>query len=472
MDQRAPISVFHPTARVKRSAAFPQGWRESMLDWFKKCDHPEDVEYVLSVHHSRWTKFENSELGTEFPPFGKVVIVRNTHERDDNVTNANAAAAATSGEILVGNMDDLFPPEHWDTLIRRAIPSTAGQYVIHCSTGSPSDKTLINAGAMTRRRYERMGYILHPSYESMYADNEFSEVARRDGVVISRLDIQFVHRHPAFSRAQLMDDVYRSQNAGEKYQRGLENYERRKALGFPRVSEPQPVTSTQKNIAVCLPGETFSSVWLAHWTALLPHLMALGNVQTYFGFSSVVYATRQALMDRIMAAIPPPDYVLWIDDDNLLTTAQFDRLLEDLETNKEIDSVSGWSWAAFDVYETDAKLSVGSFDKSGKAVPMAYDDLMSGPDDLKQIEYTGFPAVLMRFDVLVRSGGRPFVPAELLSFPGEDETFCKRASERGGVRFFVDRRVQVPHLKLRAAEPIGWKPKARKPEERAEEVGV
>ena len=131
---RPLISLLHPTARVKASESFPRGWRDACAQFFSSCDHPENVEYVISVHESRWFDFWGGELkwnpslgvrkieceGTHyfihFERWGAVKIVKNTG-RDCVVDQLNCAAAASSGSLLVGVMDDLRAPEHWDTLL-------------------------------------------------------------------------------------------------------------------------------------------------------------------------------------------------------------------------------------------------------------------------------------------------------------------------------------------------------------------
>ena len=75
------------------------------------------------------------------------------------------------------------------------------------------------------------------------------------------------------------------------------------------------------------------------------------------------------------------------------------------------------------------------------------------------ISYSGFPAVLMRGSILDTMTGNDFLPivdAELFppfGMSGEDTAFFVRGNDRG-LEFAVDRRVKVPHLKLRCAEPV------------------
>jgi hypothetical protein len=64
----------------------------------------------------------------------------------------------------------------------------------------------------------------------------------------------------------------------------------------------------------------------------------------------------------------------------------------------------------------------------------------------------------MRFDLLKKAGKELFNPYvdERCEYgiSGEDVAFFARATIRSGARYAVDRRVKVPHLKLRPIEPI------------------
>lgn len=213
-----------------------------------------------------------------------------------------------------------------------------------------------------------------------------------------------------------------------------------------------------KTLAVGLPGSVFSGAWVANWTSLFSHLQALYTVVPIFGYSSNVYLTRACIADCLSRQARRPDRVLWMDDDNILAGEQFDRLDSVLSDHPDCDGLAGWSWCTADVYASKAKVSAGSFDSDGVPVPLPYPDLVSGPE-LRPVEWTGFPAFLMPYETLVKAGPRPFAPvlvgAHPWGFLGEDTAFCATARARFGARFLVDRSVKVPHLKLRAAEPIG-----------------
>jgi len=166
---RPLISLIHPTARLNPEAV--NYWGRAALAWFESCDHPENVQYVVTVHSCRWQELVLTDAplvvdGRSFANWAEVAFIRNTG-LDTNVSQVNRGHRAATGKVLVGMMDDLSPPRHWDTLLLGAIPDVDAPFVVHASSSSPRDaEPLINAGCMTRAWYEEQGgYALHPDYE-------------------------------------------------------------------------------------------------------------------------------------------------------------------------------------------------------------------------------------------------------------------------------------------------------------------
>ena len=63
-------------------------------------------------------------------------------------------------------------------VLLQVIPDLSGEYVVEASTGGPSDAhRYLTLQILTRARYKRFGYVLHPAYTSMMSDVEFGEVA-------------------------------------------------------------------------------------------------------------------------------------------------------------------------------------------------------------------------------------------------------------------------------------------------------
>jgi hypothetical protein len=214
-----------------------------------------------------------------------------------------------------------------------------------------------------------------------------------------------------------------------------------------------------KKFACVLPGEHFSQAWVGAWTEIVSNLSAHFDVSAQFGFASNIYFIRQGMFDAVRTIEPQPEYILWVDDDQILTTEALQHLVRDLEENPGIDIVCGWAWCENNIYGGMPMLSCGVFDHDGKIKRLEYDEMQAIGQDLIPISYSGFPAVLMRGRILDLIAPKAFMPImDPEAFPpfgmsGEDVAFFIRARE-AGLQCVVDRRVKVPHLKLRCAEPV------------------
>ena len=149
------FSVIHPTARIKPPyPSFPRGWFDSYRAFLEKCANPQDVQYVLVVHAHDYVACLRSFGGfmaKEWKEWGDFRFVIN---RGPNtyVAQVNAGAAAATGDIFIVTMDDLFPPQNWDTLISERLGDISSEKVLHVSTGSPTDRELMTVTILTSNR--------------------------------------------------------------------------------------------------------------------------------------------------------------------------------------------------------------------------------------------------------------------------------------------------------------------------------
>ena len=159
------------------------------------------------------------------------------------------------------------------------------------------------------------------------------------------------------------------------------------------------------------------------------------------------------MLKELIKSPVKPDLVLWLDDDNLVTPAQVYQLAQDLAEQPDLDAVAGWCF----LEKQDAVcISAGHFDATDQIEFMTYDKLIAGKDDVQQIGGTGFPVILMRYRLLEKVGLTGFYPRfsehYRWGFSGEDISFCLAAREAGS-KLAVDRRIEVPHLKLGQFRP-------------------
>lgn len=448
------FSILHTSAR-------PDKWADIWDSWIRTANHPEDVEYIL-VCDKRWGFAELPKLPTGTDLIFKAVW--NTG-RKCYVDGVNIAAQYATGDVLIVNADDQFPCEHWDTELIRSMGLEDGQkheFVIEIATNTPSehDRGILVMPILSRVRYQKLGYVLYPAYESMYSDNDFCEMAKRDQCIINARHLTFPHRHPIFDQSQPWDKAYQAQNRQEAYNLGLAVLEKRRESNFGdvKVIDREPA-QPKPSILLMLPGESFNQAYVSALfeitRALLPHF----EVSAQFSFSSNVYITRKYLLDTAKTWETRPDYLLWIDDDQVLTLQGLQHLITDLEQNPELAGVVGWAWCEQNIYGHEPMLSCGIHDRDGNSRRLEYDLMQAYETDLIPISYSGFPAVLMRGSILETVSGDDFLPIfdkELYKpwgMSGEDAAFFSRANDRG-LKFAVDRRVKVPHLKLRCAEPV------------------
>ena len=458
------LSIVHPTNLTAPTADFPQAWRETCDALFRALPNASDAQYVLVVHRENlreFLAFDNPKLShldlyafqvtdhqsvfyLQMPLWVSVILV--VHDGGKSLVDlVNAGAAAAQGDTILVVPDGLIvdgkvPPGEF-------IPRD-GEWVRQYSADG-------DVFAISRERFLRYDWILDPQFSDRWAVAYLYAQAANHDILTVEKPFLFIPR-----RSQ------RPLSQGEDFA-GLRTYCRK--LGLPE----------QKSIAVCLPGEHYSRAWVAAWTSLFGHLVVKHQaiVMTQFAYSTNVYFTRMDMAEAVAKSEIPADLVLWIDDDNTLTAEQFDLLAADLEEHPELSGVVGWCWCGNNQEEahnlTKWVASVGKMGRDLSTLRFDADEMRRFPGPLVTSRdiatmgdfsfWSGFPVVLMRGVTLECLGPQAFAPiiGGRAKFTGEDISFFANAHE-AGMQFAVDLRVRVPHLKLRAIEPIfEFQPKPR-----------
>lgn len=133
--------------------------------------------------------------------------------------------------VLLASDDMIVQEKGYDTIIReqmaRNYPDTDGALWFW-----DGRQTRINTiECVGRKRYDQFGYLYHPSYKSLWSDNESSEIGLRDGKLtyIDRCIIK--NESPDWQGSQVRDSLYKRNN--QWFRHDEQNYKRRKALNFP-----------------------------------------------------------------------------------------------------------------------------------------------------------------------------------------------------------------------------------------------
>lgn len=208
------ISLLHPTVR-------PDIWHECCQNWYSNCDNPNNVEYVLVPEQSKFPMRFKPNI-----PFSQKVVEWNTHQAT-LVGGNNCAAEVSHGTVLVGIADRYFSAPHWDTLLLGVLGDRVNSETVVWAHQNTRDPELMVHAILTRPYYMKLGHIYSPEYTDWYADNEFHEVAARDGVILDARD------QLRFNKVNTFGDEFEKQYelSGEK---SRDTYLRRKSAGFPK----------------------------------------------------------------------------------------------------------------------------------------------------------------------------------------------------------------------------------------------
>jgi hypothetical protein len=132
-------------------------------------------------------------------------------------------------DILVNFSDDMQFIEHsFDDTIRNKFflhyPDTDGN--IYFNDGFVGDR-ISTMSIIGRKYYDKFNYIYHPSYFSLWCDNEYTEIAKRNQKILYFHEKIYIHNHPAnvggFMDEQLIKTESYSELDRQNYEKRLNN---------------------------------------------------------------------------------------------------------------------------------------------------------------------------------------------------------------------------------------------------------
>jgi len=140
-------------------------------------------------------------------------------------------------DILVNVSDDqIFTVKGFDDRIELAFnmfaPDLDGFIHFRDSNHDPID-ALSTLSIIGKKYFDRDGYIYHPSYVSVWCDNEAQEVAKQRGKYVFIDDLIFEHLHPAYGKAP-SDSQYQKTESKHVHRMDQMNFQRRQKRNFPK----------------------------------------------------------------------------------------------------------------------------------------------------------------------------------------------------------------------------------------------
>ena len=214
------FSLLHPSYNR------PELCLSSYLQVLTRCDMIDNMEHIVSLNANEPQLNRYTELLTGVK--NTKLIVRPSV---NCVQALNEAAKVCTGDILVYMCEDFVFPNHWDTSIKDLSKGKLDDdWVMWAFDGFRKD--LMCLCILSRKYFNRFGYVYYPEYSSMYADDEFTAVAQLLGRIIDIRE-QFTIMHNHYSHLGRSQDLtYKIQNDPARMESGKQLFTSRKAKNF------------------------------------------------------------------------------------------------------------------------------------------------------------------------------------------------------------------------------------------------
>lgn len=211
------ITLIHP------SRGRPLMALQAFDEWTRKAFSKDSIEYILSIDTSDRDQnhyFDNSENT------GVNVIINANRSIVDAV---NRAAEIAKGDIMVVVSDDFGCPDAWDTILVNHFKDVESPMILHVNDGIQD--RVCTLPIINRAYYQLFGYIYHPHYFSMFADDDLTECAKKIGAYKADFSLLFQHRH-YINGMNKRDTTYDRENSKLAWEVGKRIFQRRKQLNF------------------------------------------------------------------------------------------------------------------------------------------------------------------------------------------------------------------------------------------------
>lgn len=212
------ISLIHPSLGRAVQA------RKCYDHWMKTASGDHEYEWIVSLSKKDATLEEYYQTFTNSDAV--LVVTRSTNM----VEATNEIAKLCAGEIIILVSDDMWSCELWDSKILHKYEMINGPGILQVNDGITTAKLTIPI--MNREAYKKLGYVYHPDYISMYADDDLRKTALQHGMYYNGTDIMIEHRHYSVKKAKY-DKTYRSENSNLAWKIGEQVFFERAKKKFP-----------------------------------------------------------------------------------------------------------------------------------------------------------------------------------------------------------------------------------------------
>lgn len=227
------------------SRSRPERFFRSLDSLYQLCYAPENM-YVLVTADTDDGTMMNSDVYTRIVnDYKNIKIVYGRSESKIHAINRDMDRLheywpeAADWDVIVVLSDDIrMILGGWDEVIRVEMKSNFPQGDGYLHFQEKDTKRLLNVMEIHDKAfYDRFGFIYHPSYRSLWCDNEKTELAKMLGRY-KYIDMEiFVHENPVYGY-QPRDEMFDAQQALWGVDEA--NYHKRKAINF-EIDKLKPI---------------------------------------------------------------------------------------------------------------------------------------------------------------------------------------------------------------------------------------
>lgn len=302
------ISILHPSWGRPKLAA------QCLTEWMRKARRIENIQYILCL--SEKDPMINEYLSIFNYVSCKIEIIA----ENGLVKQVNHAATKATGDLLIAVSDDFGCPDDWDIILLNELYGKE-DYIVKTKDGL--QPTIITLPIMDRAYYNRLGYIYHPSYHHMFADQELAE----QGALLNRvitIDQLFPHDH--YTTGKNKKDETNIKN-DSFFESDKLVFEKRKAINFDVIllSILIPTIGKRKDMYDSLINNLKKQI------GSLPI-----EIITEYDEKATIGTKRNRLLKKAKG-----EYIAFVDDDDILSDNYIALIIEAIKSSPDCCSLNG-----------------------------------------------------------------------------------------------------------------------------------
>lgn len=209
------FSLLHPSRKR------PQLAIKNAIDIIEKSKD-KDLEYIICIDHDDPCQKEYTRLVQEANwKYKKITLL--VSGSTTCVQALNCAAGYSTGDILIYVSEDFVFPLHWDREILAAV-GNSDDFVLWVHDKIQNE--IMTGCILSRKYYDYWGFVYHPAFVSMYADNFFTYLAKKRNKIIYANHLVIEHNHPSLNNGMPKDETFYRQNDSRNYSEGKATFDR------------------------------------------------------------------------------------------------------------------------------------------------------------------------------------------------------------------------------------------------------